>query len=164
MKRNIFIDTEFIEETMELISIGIVKDTGETYYAVSNEFNAENASDWVKKNILATLDKTDAKSIKKIRDEIKDFLLDVKEPKFIGYFCAYDYVLWSKIFGSFDDYPKNYPMYFVDLKQDMDRMSFPKNLKPINDNEHHALSDALHIREMYDLVKKYELQKKLSII
>ena len=66
-----FLDTEFIEgfkkpikwlptignfnkpyHSIQLISIGIVADDGREYYAISNEFNSEDANDWVKENVL----------------------------------------------------------------------------------------------------------------
>lgn len=69
-----FFDTEFIEgfkkpfkwlptignfnkkyHSIQLISIGIVAEDGREYYAISNEFNANDASDWVKENIISKL-------------------------------------------------------------------------------------------------------------
>ena len=69
-----FIDTEFIEgfkkpikwlptvgnfnkpyHSIQLISIGIVAEDGREYYAISNEFNANDASDWVKENVISKL-------------------------------------------------------------------------------------------------------------
>lgn len=66
-----FLDTEFIEgwkkpiswlptignfnkkyHSVQLISIGIVAEDGREYYAVSNEFNPRDASEWVKDNVL----------------------------------------------------------------------------------------------------------------
>ncbi len=58
-----FIDTEFIEwysqwvfvknrPFIDLISIGIVAEDGRTYYAISNQFNPDDASKWVKDNVL----------------------------------------------------------------------------------------------------------------
>lgn len=66
-----FLDTEFIEgfkkpikwlpaignwnkpyHSIQLISIGIVAEDGREYYAISNEFNPEDANDWVKQNVL----------------------------------------------------------------------------------------------------------------
>lgn len=37
--------------TIELISIGMVKERGEDWYAKSYEFDCENANDWVKNNL-----------------------------------------------------------------------------------------------------------------
>lgn len=58
-----YIDTEFIEgfhkpllgkrrHFIDLISIGIVAEDGREYYAISNEFNPDNADEWVKENVL----------------------------------------------------------------------------------------------------------------
>jgi hypothetical protein len=58
-----FIDTEFIEgfhkplfgkkrHHVELISIGIYAEDNRTYYAISNEFDPNEANDWVKENVL----------------------------------------------------------------------------------------------------------------
>lgn len=66
-----FIDTEFIEgfkkpiswlptignfnkpyHSIQLISIGIVAEDGREFYAISNEFNPNDASEWVSENVL----------------------------------------------------------------------------------------------------------------
>ena len=68
---NYYLDTEFIESwkkpikwlptignfnkpyhSIQLISIGIVCEDGRTYYAISKEYNYDDASDWVKKNVI----------------------------------------------------------------------------------------------------------------
>lgn len=61
-----FIDTEFIEgfhkplfgkkrHFIDLISIGIVAEDGREYYAISNEYDYNKASDWVKENVILPL-------------------------------------------------------------------------------------------------------------
>lgn len=69
-----FFDTEFIEgfkkpikwlptignfnkpyHSIQLISIGIVCEDGRKYYAISREFNPDDANDWVKENVLSKL-------------------------------------------------------------------------------------------------------------
>jgi len=69
---NYFIDTEFHEykkptkllgikiseiPTIDLISIGIVAEDGREYYAISNEFNIEDAWDntWLRENVLISI-------------------------------------------------------------------------------------------------------------
>jgi len=58
-----FFDTEFIEgfrkplfgkrsHFIDLISIGIVSEDGRTYYAISNQFEPDDADSWVKENVL----------------------------------------------------------------------------------------------------------------
>ena len=46
-----FYDCEFIEDghTIELVSIGVVDETGREFYAVSTEFDPSRAIDWVRK-------------------------------------------------------------------------------------------------------------------
>lgn len=52
-----FYDTEFIEDgvTIELVSIGVVDETGREFYAVSTEFDPAKAGPWVRENVLAKL-------------------------------------------------------------------------------------------------------------
>lgn len=90
-----FFDTEFIEcfkkpikwlptignfnkpyHSIQLISIGIVAEDGREYYAISNEFNPDDASKWVWNNVL-----------KKIWEELhqkeryaRDYHYDLVEP------------------------------------------------------------------------------------
>lgn len=54
MKRKIWFDTEFMDDgiTIELISIGMVRDDGVEYYAESAEADLSKANDWVKENVL----------------------------------------------------------------------------------------------------------------
>lgn len=62
-----FFDTEFIEgfkkplfgkkrHFIDLISIGIISEDGREYYAVSKEFNAKDADDWVYKNVIQNIE------------------------------------------------------------------------------------------------------------
>ena len=75
-----FYDTEFLEDghTIELVSLGIVDETGErAYYAVSTEFDAALAGAWVRRNVLDKLPSPADpawKSRRMIRDEVTAFL------------------------------------------------------------------------------------------
>ena len=55
--RRFFYDTEFIEDgvTIDLVSIGVVDETGREFYAVSTEFDASQAIPWVRRNVLDQL-------------------------------------------------------------------------------------------------------------
>jgi len=54
-----FIDTEFKEKpnTIDFISIGIVTENGDEYYAISKDFNLKEVwkDDWLRENVLKTL-------------------------------------------------------------------------------------------------------------
>lgn len=144
-----FIDTEFIEgfhkplfgkrrHFIDLISIGIVADDGREYYAISNEFNPNDADDWVKKNVIYQLEPKNTwskrngdggshswKSNKEITQGILEFmspsLLNPYQPiEFYAYYADYDWVVFCSLFGRMIDLPKGFPMYCRDLKQTLD--------------------------------------------
>ena len=74
------VDTEFIEigNTIELISIDVVGIDGSEYYAVCDEYNENNASDWVRQNVLSYLPKNiEKKSMSTIRCDLEKFLDDL---------------------------------------------------------------------------------------
>lgn len=147
-----FYDTEFIEngKTIDLISIGIVCEDGREYYAISREFDGEKASDWVKENVLARLEK-DTK-LYKFRSEIKhdiiEFVDEDETPEFWAYYADYDHVAICQLFGTMMDLPKNFPMFTMDLKQLAVSQGSP-NL-PQQENEHNALDDAKWNKTIYE--------------
>lgn len=153
-----FIDTEFIENgsTIDLISIAVVRDDGKSYYAISNEFNASNACDWVKKNVLTQLPyivKGDAcfvnkdadrwRSRKQIASDIKQFIGRDKHPEFWADFSSYDWVAFCQLFGRMIDLPKGWPMYCRDIQQYKGSIDV-SNIVSIH--PHHALYDAFECR------------------
>lgn len=158
-----FLDTEFIEgfkkplfgkrrHFIDLISIGIVAEDGRTYYAISNEYNYNDADDWVKENVIIPMytqeisgDRRNhinaenfhkcipnGKSNKQIAEEIKHFcnpilfLHNTAEPQleFYGYYSDYDWVLFCSLFGRMIDLPNGFPMYCKDLKQTFDEKAY----------------------------------------
>ena len=162
-----FFDTEFIESwkkpikwlptlgnfnkpyhSIQLISIGIVAEDGREYYAISNEFNQKDASEWVIENVISKLpmkyfngmNATSAKQWKsnhQIRQEIKQFF--GYKPEWTGYgsdeftsdsdieiyayYADYDWVLFCSLFGNMMALPNGMPKHCIDLKQIMDEKS-----------------------------------------
>lgn len=177
-----FLDTEFIEHpnTIQLISIGIVSEDGREYYAVSSEFNYDDADEWVKENVLEqiakdnyrksvdehrkngiylfddlyytpTWCKADSKPIEQIKEEILEFIGNDKRPKFWGYYCDYDWVAFCWIFGKMIDLPESFPRYCRDLKQVGD--SYGISSFPTIDT-HNALDDAKWNKSYYEHIKE----------
>jgi hypothetical protein len=175
---------------VDLISIGIVGEDNREYYAISKEFNLEEAWNrfevvnyttkklhkrvkgkidtykeyWIRENVLRPiweelsfryiedrrfpddnslftckslknlLDKY-GKTNKQIAKEIKEFVgteetignweqvKDRMNTQFYAYYGAFDYVAFSQIFGGFEGYPKSFPQYFIDLKQELDEIN-----------------------------------------
>lgn len=167
-----FYDTEFIEDgkTIDMISIGIVDETGRSYYAISTEFNAKKASKWVKDNVLAHLPPRHVnlsdvsvsprlkeeslawKSRLQIRNELLHFInQDFGLPEFWAYYADYDHVALCQLFGTMMDLPHGWPMYTRDIKQLCDSLGNPE-LPKQDEAEHHALADARWNKKAFDFL------------
>lgn len=157
----IFFDTEFIEgpqprkflgikygetpPTIDLISIGMVRENGQTLYLLNNECNIDHAwsNEWIRDNVLAPIHKESfsgdvrnrypftRKTMKmifknspwtkeRLRKRIKGFC--GTNPEFYAYFADYDWVVFCQLFGRMIDLPKGFPMYCKDLKQQLDAL------------------------------------------
>lgn len=184
-----FFDTEFIEgftkpkngeksrHFIDLISIGIKAANGNEYYAISSEFDPNDADEWVKENVIAKLDdKTPRLSNKEIAEEILHFVYAngygreyaqnhalvtddfAKEHpiKFYSYYADYDWVLMCSLFGKMINLPKGFPMFCLDIKQMMEEAGYDKAWKnehcPEPEGEHHARVDARWHKKLYDTI------------
>jgi len=146
----IFFDTEFIEDgkTIQLISIGAVKPNGDTFYAVSNEYDPATASQWVVDNVLNHIPDTQLKMSKaEIAKAFKDWCGD--NPEFWAYYADYDWVVLCQLFGTMMDLPEGWPMYCRDIKQLCDSIGNPQ-LPEQGEGEHCALNDAMWNMEAFD--------------
>jgi hypothetical protein len=140
----IWLDTEFMEDgkTIELLSIGIVREDGAEYYAVNSEADVSKANPWVKENVLPKIDFKDAKPRNQIRQEVEKILrADGSKPEIWGYYADYDWVAVCQLFGRMVDLPKGFPMYCRDIKQFCVEIGNP-DLPKQDKSEHHALADA----------------------
>lgn len=135
----IYFDTEFIEDgkTIELLSIGLVREDGQTYYAESAEVDYSRASEWVRQNVLTHL-MGPVKMRSVIAQEIVEFV--GPEPEFWAYYADYDWVVLCQLFGTMMDLPDGWPMYCRDFKQVIDEHDLA--VAPQEGVEHHALADA----------------------
>lgn len=173
-----FLDTEFIEYPgcIDLISIGIVAEDGREFYAISTEFDASMASEWVINNVLAKLPKriwecrplpgaqTGIRLVETFRPQeyltrreiacsILGFVGDEK-PEFWGYYADYDWVSFCWLFGTMMELPKGWPMYCRDFKQVLDSSVFKLALPKQESDEHNALADARHLKRCFDHFNK----------
>ncbi len=149
----IWFDTEFIEDgkTIDLISIGMVREDGRTYYAETDQWIPGKASQWVKDNVIIHLQGGDAiKPRDVIAHEIIEFAGD--DPIFWGYYADYDWVVLCWLYGTMMDLPKGWPMYCRDIKQLCDDLGNPK--LPEQDGEHHALADACWNKQAWEFLMR----------
>ena len=144
-----FYDTEFIEDgsTIELVSIGIVAEDGREFYAVSNEFDASRANEWVRDNVLSKLPRASHpawKPLRQIREEAHACLAAGRGvPELWAWVGAYDHVVFAQLWGDMSGLPKDLPRYTRELKQYWQMAGRPR-LPKVPDDNHDALVDARH--------------------
>lgn len=148
----IFFDTEFIEDghTIDLLSIGMVREDGATYYAETKDWQSANASQWVWDNVIPHLQ---GGSTEKARGTIAKELIEFagENPEFWAYYADYDWVVLCQLFGTMMCLPKSWPMYCRDVKQFCDSLGNPKLPEQLS-QEHHALSDAKWTKEAWEFL------------
>lgn len=151
-----FYDTEFIEdgETIDLISTGVVAEDGREFYAVSKEFDASQAGDWVRRNVLNQLPpKSDARWMDRatLRRKLYEFLLpdhvpgqrlaQQDRPELWAWVGAYDHVVLAQLWGDMTGLPRELPRFTHELKQLWEMAGRPR-LPESPSNAHDALADA----------------------
>lgn len=144
----IWFDTEFIDDgkIIDLISIGMVREDGGTYYAEPAGVDYSRAGKWVKENVLPHMDGHPMKDRVVIAKEILEFAGDF--PEFWGWYGAYDWVALCQLYGRMMDLPKNWPMFVRDVRQLQERrVKLPvQNLL----TKHNALADAQWTKQVWE--------------
>lgn len=155
----IFYDAEFLEsgpgEPVRLISIGMVREDGAEYYAVSDEVTKRRLRrrirrhDWLMANVVPSLPKPSGdanlympdrwlfnysdpcvKPRRVIAREIRSFVLEHVSPELWADYAAYDHVVMCQMFGRMADLPAGFPMWTHDLRQLAESMGIDGNDLP----------------------------------
>lgn len=153
----IWFDTEFIEDgkTIDLISIGMVREDRRTLYLESNEADLSKAVPWVQENVIRKLqhDNDHAHASRaEIARQVREFAGE--EPEFWAWYGSYDWVCLCQLYGTMIDLPKGWPMYVRDLKQLNDmKGNWDLSIIP-NFKRHHALSDAMWTRDAFMYLRR----------
>lgn len=146
----IWLDTEFIEDgrTIDLLSIGMVREDGEEFYAEANWPDISRANDWVRDHVLPHLYKpgTELLTRPQMRRAIVEFA--GTDPEFWAWFASYDWIAVCQLFGRMVDLPSTWPMRINDVAQ-VAQMVGADRLPRQSDVEHHALNDARHCRALH---------------
>lgn len=165
----IFFDTEFYEDgrTIELISIGAVREDGRKFYAeTTSAVSLCWKLPWLEQNVMPHLESSKmlqgtwepvlhppmrmALPRDIIAKDFKSFAGD--KPEFWAYYADYDWVCLCQLYGTMVQLPEGWPMYCRDVKQlcdDVGNPTLPKQTTP----EHHALNDALWTANAYDYLQ-----------
>jgi len=164
----IFFDTEFtgLHKGTTLISIGMVAEDGQTFYAELTDYDKKQVDPWIKENVIANM----AWSIgdlyrmadvichnKKgtVSHEVSKWLSQFDSVEMWSDCLAYDWVLFNDLFGHAFNIPKN--VYYIPF--DICTLFKLKGIDPdINREEfagmqgakHNALHDAKVIKACYE--------------
>jgi hypothetical protein len=160
-----FYDTEFIEDglTIELVSIGVVDESGREFYAVSTEFDPERAGPWVRANVLDKLpppaDKAWADRAT-IRERLLKFLSPHGEQvELWAWFAAYDHVALAQLWGAMPALPRQLPRFTRELRQRWEDVGKPA-LPPAPQDAHDALADARHNLRRWQVIDEHWQRKR----
>ena len=149
-----FYDCEFIEDgrTIDLVSIGVVDESGREFYAVSTEFDPTKAISWVRHNVLDKLPPPSSpvwRGTAKIREELLAFLLEPGESiELWAWMAAYDHVALAQLWGDMRSLPRPIPRFTHELRQRWEDAGSPPLPGPPVD-QHDALADARHNLERW---------------
>ncbi len=181
-----YYDFEFIERghgyPIEPISVGMVNDLGEEYYAVYNDFNtfAVAKHDWLMNNVMTNIPHTthldwegvgygpvknltllpeaNAKSREQIAQELSEFIQvprkNFSENELFGWYSSYDHVCLATTFGTMMDLPKHVPMFTNDIKT-LVKLAGNPQMPRQPEGLHNALEDAKWTKVRYDFITDY---------
>lgn len=154
-----FYDCEFIEDgqTIDLVSIGMVSESGREFYAVSTEFDADRAGPWVRRHVLPQLPPPSSDawcSRARLRDGLQEFLdAGVSDIELWAWYAAYDHVALAQLWGAMPALPPHIPKFTRDLRQRWEDVGKPK-LPPAPSNAHDALADAQHNLRRWSVIEE----------
>lgn len=158
---NFYFDTEFIDngKTIDLISIGMINDNGETFYRVSSEFDVAEVLEnpWLYENVWPHIECDVIHEATYSKAEIaKDLLKFVdghRGIEFWAYCGAYDFVVLRQLFGRGIDGPSWIPFHYNEV-QSFARWTGSPIIRTLTDKErHHALKDAKEVKAMCDMIR-----------
>lgn len=174
----IFFDTEFsgLHKNTTLISIGLVADDGQTFYAELNDFDESQIDEWIQDNVISNLrlgkyegvgnewfhpDKVELKCNKStLKIKLNHWFEQFDKVEIWSDCLSYDWVLFCDIFGTAFDIPSN--IYYIPF--DLSTMFKLCNIDPDISREefsgikhlrkHNSLDDAIVIRECYEELER----------
>lgn len=137
MVLKIFFDTEFtgLHQNTTLISIGLVSESGKTFYAEFDDYDRSQVDDWLKENVISQLimetgdyslvskeindnKLTDCQHValigygrKEIADYLQRWLEQFGQVEMWSDCLSYDWVLFNQLYGHAFEIPKN--IYYI---------------------------------------------------
>lgn len=182
MITKLFFDTEFtgLHQNTTLISIGIVAETGQTFYAELTDYDQSQIDEWLQSNVINNLLYNDfpndgiilepsAESIKmkanttSVKEQLEKWLSQFNQVEIWSDCLSYDWVLFNQIFGHAFNIPKN--VYYIPfdictlfkvkgIDTDVSRERFADTETAFDAQKHNALWDAKVIKLCYEKLIK----------
>jgi hypothetical protein len=168
----VFFDTEFtgLHQNTTLISIGLIAETGEAFYAELNDYDKNQIDNWLQINVIDNL--TGLKGLAPdvvfacgdsghVCKELSSWLAQFDSVEMWSDCLAYDWVLFNQLWGHAFNIPKN--VYYIpfdictlfkikNIDPDINRERFIE--WPDSENKHNALWDARVIKACYEKLTK----------
>jgi hypothetical protein len=162
----IWYDTEFHNRghlfPVEAISIGMVREDGEEYYAVFADgwdLEAAALNPWLAENVLPHLPpRKEWVPRERVAEEISLFIRDARRadgqtPQLWAYYAGYDHVVYQQLYGRMEELPQWLPMFSYDLIVECKRRAIRRSeYPPQPENQHDALADARWNRSLHAVI------------
>lgn len=170
----LYFDTEFtgLHQKTTLISLGIIDDEGNSFYAEFNDYDKSQVDTWIEENVIANLlvdipfnSKRDKHlyhtrvrgNTDRIRRSLEEWLYRYEQVEMWSDCLSYDWVLFCQLFGHAFNIPKN--IYYIPfdictsfkergIDPDVKRETFADK-KYTKVRKHNSLFDARVIRDCY---------------
>lgn len=170
---NIYIDSEFtgLQKETTFISLALVTESNETFYAEFTDYNEDQIDTWIQQNVIEKLMFLDEKEFK-IKNKnswmikgtteditvfLKSWLAQFEDIEIWSDVLAWDWVLFCSLFGTAFDLPEN--VYFIPfdistifkikgIDPDVSREEFAEIKN--TEQKHNCLQDAIVIKKCYD--------------
>lgn len=163
----VFFDSEFtgLHKNTTLISIGLITEKGDTFYAELTDYDTSQVDDWIQKNVIENLIIPDEAGMQivntfkgdkaYVRECLETWLSQYSEVEMWSDCLSYDWVLFNDLFGHAFNIPKN--VYYIpfdictlfelkNVDSDINREMFAG----IDGEKHNALHDAKVIKACYE--------------
>jgi hypothetical protein len=166
----VFFDTEFtgLHQNTTLISIGLVTEYGEEFYAEFTDYDQSQVDGWLQDNVIANLTIPDEEGEQRvnhfkgdtayIREKLESWLTNLGPVEMWSDCLSYDWVLFNQLWGHAFNIPKN--VYYIPFDictmfklkgedPDVSREEFAGTSEWASDSKHNALHDARVIRACF---------------
>jgi hypothetical protein len=167
----VFFDTEFtgLHQNTTLISIGLIAETGETFYAELTDYDSDQVDEWIAKNVISKLD-LDGSYPHNVREllikgdkgvvksELERWFSQFDSVEMWSDCLSYDWVLFCELFGHAFKVPKN--IFYIPfdictlfkvkgIDPDVSRETFSGLDIEGEQSKHNAMWDAIVIKACY---------------